>query len=315
MALETVASLTLVYYMFLIGLDVNLKPLNRSGNKKAVVIATVNTLFGLSVGFGLYFLLLTNLGRKPMPTPDGMPHIYGAILWGIALSCSEFAEIAKILANLKLVLNENGQLALTSALANDLFSWIFLVIAIAAFHSGSMLSVFSTMFFLLLCFFVIHPFAKWLLHKVGTKDRESIETQVFFILHVVLLFGFIGDGLGAHSITGAYVLGAITPKGVITSVIQDKCLDFVTGFMMPIFFAVLGQRIHLEDIALGIHWTTVVVVILLAIMAKILSTFFVTMFYRMPTMEGLSLGLLMNTKGAIAIITLTNARDMLVISN
>ncbi|KAF7801461.1 cation/H(+) antiporter 15-like [Senna tora] len=316
MALETVAALTLVYYMFLIGLEMDLKPITRSGNKRAVIVAIVNILFSLPVGFGLYYLFLTNLGSKPMPVPTGMPHYQGALLWGITLSCSEFPEIAKILANLKLVLNENGQLALTSALTTDLFSWIFLIIAITAFHSGSVLSVLSTFIFLLICFFLIHPLAKWLFHKIGTnKDRDFAEDQVFFLLHMVLLFGLLTDGLGAHSITGAYVLGAITPKGAITSAIQDKVLDFVTAFMMPIYFAVVGQRIHMEDLALNIDWTTIVVILLLAFVAKILSTFLVCMFYRMPPMEGLSLGLLMNTKGVVAIIVLTNARDMLALNN
>ncbi|XP_028761229.1 cation/H(+) antiporter 15-like [Neltuma alba] len=282
MALETVAALTLVYYMFLIGLEFDLRPIRRSGNKKAIIVATAGIIFSIPFGIGLYYLLLSDLGRKHLsPTITGTRHFTGAMIWGMTLSCSEFPEIAKILTSLKLVLDDNGQLALTSALINDVFSWIFL----------------------------------WLFQKVGTKDRDLIDAQVVFLLHMVLLFGFLADGFGAHSITGAYVLGAITPKGIISKAVQEKVLDFVTAFMMPVFFAVLAERIHVEDFALGIHWISVVVIVLLAFMAKILSTLAVYMLHRLPLKEGISLGVLMNTKGIVSIIILSTGRDMLALND
>ncbi|KAK4272331.1 hypothetical protein QN277_020902 [Acacia crassicarpa] len=316
MALETVAALTLVYYMFLIGLEFDVRPIRRTGNKKAIVVAIASIIFSVPFGIGLYYLLLSDLGRKPMPpTITGTRHFPGAMLCGMALSCSEFPEIARILTSLKLVLNENGQLALTSALINDVFSWIFLVLSISALHAASGASIASTLVFLLIGVFVVHPLAKWLFQKVGTKDKDSIDSQVVFLLHMILLFGFLADGMGAHSITGAYVFGVITPKGIISKAVQEKVLDFVTAFMMPVFFAVLAERIHVEDFALGIHWTSVAVIVLLAFTAKILSTLAVCTLYRMPLKEGFSLGVLMNTKGIVSIIILTIGRDMLALND
>lgn len=313
MALETVASLTLVYYMFLNGLEFEVRPIRRSVTKKAITVAIAGIIFSLFSGFGLYYLLLSDLGRKEMPPSiTGTRHFPGAMLWGMVLSCSEFPEIARILTSLKLVLNENGQLALTSALINDIFSWIFLVISIAALHAASGASIVSTLVFMLIGVYVVHPLAKWLFRKVDTKDRDLIDAQVLFFLHVVLLFGFLSDGLGAHSITGAYVLGAITPKGIISKTVQEKVLDFVTSFMMPIFFTVLAERINFKAFALDIHWTTLVMIVLLASLAKVLSTIAVCMFYRMPLKEGFSLGVVMNTKGIVSILILSIGRDMLV---
>ncbi|XP_054801541.1 cation/H(+) antiporter 15-like [Prosopis cineraria] len=284
--------------------------------QKAIIVAIVGVIFSIPYGIGLYYLLLSDLGRKHMPPPvTGTRHFIGAMIWGITLSCSEFPEIARILTSLKLVLNENGQLALTSALINDVFSWIFLVISISALHAASGASIVSTFVFLLISVYVVHPLAKWLFQKVSTKDRDLIDAQVVCLLHMVLLFGFVADGLGAHSITGPYILGTITPKGIISKAVQEKVLDFVTAFMMPVFFAVLAERIHVEDFALEIHWTSVVVVVLLAFMAKILSTLAVYMLYRLPLKEGFSIGLLMNTKGIVSIIILTTGRDMLALND
>jgi Kef-type K+ transport system membrane component KefB len=50
-------------------------------------------------------------------------------------------------------------------------------------------------------------------------------------------------------------------------------------------------------------------VIILLCLPKILSTLFATFFFGMPTRDGFALGLILNTKGAIALIMLNTAWD------
>ncbi|CAL0322804.1 unnamed protein product [Lupinus luteus] len=306
MPVETVAGLTLVYYVFLIGLEADLKTLRRC-RKKSIILAISGTIFTVPIGFGLYYLLLTNFGSNPMPPSHRTSHFHGAMIWGFTLSCSEFREIAYILSDLKLLLTENGQLALTASLINDLINWIFLPVAINEFCYDSIIILTVTILIGFACWYIFHPGAEWILNKIGTRDKEFIETEVVFLLHLVLVFGLISDGLGAHSITGAYFLGLIIPKGMLSDTIQDKVLDFVADFMMPLFFAVIGQRMKIDEWP----WMTVIVVVVMAFIAKILSTSLVFFINRMPLVEGLTVGLLMNTKGIVSIIILNSARNKL----
>ncbi|KAJ1433261.1 Sodium/solute symporter superfamily [Sesbania bispinosa] len=315
--LETVGALTLVYYVFLIGLEVELKPITRCYNKKAMVVAIAGTIFTLPIGVILYYFLITDMGKVPVSSSDNIKHIKGAILWGITLSCSsEFPEIAKILQDLKLLLTENGQLALTSSLVNDLFSFTLILLALTQFYYGSILSLIITLMFVLGCFFVFHPLAKWLINKIGKGDRDFVESQIIIVLHVVLVIGLFSDGLGAHSITGAFFLGVVIPKGALNNAIQDKVFDFVSAFTMPLFFVVVGERIHVQEFNdLNLQWITVVIVIVLAIIAKIVCIFAISWFYQMPLLEGLSLALLMNTKGTVPFVILSTGRDRLELDN
>lgn len=307
MPLETVGALILVYYVFLVGLDIDLKTITRL-HKKAMFIAIAGTIFTLPIGFGLYYMLITDMGRKSLSHVNARPK--GAILWGITLSCStEFPEIARILSDLKLLLTENGQLALTASLIHDLFSWTLLVLALTQFYYASVSSFVITVMLVLVCFLALHPFFKWLFNSVGTGDREFLESQVIFVVHVVLVTGLLTDGLGVLSITGAFFLGVVIPQGTLNNAVQDTVQDFVTMFMMPLFFVAVGERIKIQDLVLDTHCTTVVVVIVLAIGAKILCTMAVSWFYQMPRMEGLSLALLMNTKGIMPLVILCTGRD------
>ena len=311
--LETVGALTLVYYVFLVGLEVDLKPITRCYyNKKAMVIAVAGIVFTLPIGVGLYYLLVTDMGHKSLSHLDSDRHMRGAIFWGITLSCSsEFPEVAKILSDLKLLLTENGQLALTSSLITDLFSWTLLLLTLTQLYYASFLSLFVILILVLACFYVIHPFAKWLVKKVGNGDRDYVDTQVVFLLNVVLAIGLISDGLGAHSITGAFFLGVIVPKGALNNAVQDKVFFFFSSFMMPLFFLIIGERTNIQDLVLDTHWITVVIVIVLAFVAKLACIFVVSGIYQMPVIDGLSLALLMNTKGTMPLIILYTAMDRL----
>ncbi|TKY62893.1 Cation/H(+) antiporter 15 [Spatholobus suberectus] len=309
--LETVGAVILVYYVFMLGLEIDFKPITRL-HHKAALVAIAGTIFTSPIGCGLYFMLVTDMGRKSLSHVN----VKGATLWGITLSCSsEFPEIAKILSDLKLLLTENGQLALTACLINDLFSWTLLVLALTHFYYASLTSLVITVVLVLVCFFALHPFFKWLFNNVGMRDREFLESQVIFVLHIVLVFGFLADGLGVLSITGAFFLGVVIPQGALNNAVQDKVQDFVAVFMMPLFFVAVGERIKVQDFALDTHGSTVVVVVVLAFVAKIVCTMAVSWFFQMPHMEGLSLALLMNTKGTMPLIILCTGRDRLELDN
>lgn len=310
MPFETVGTLILVYYVFLVGLEIDLKPITRLHRKPAAV-AIAGTIFTFSMGIALYYMLVTDMGRKSFSNHNVRPK--GAILWGITLSCTtEFPEIAKILSDLKLLHTENGQLALTASLINDLFSWTILVLALTHFSYASVYSIFIAVVIVLVCFLALHPFFKWLFNNVGTGDKEFLETQVIFVLHMLLFIGILTDGLGLNSITGAFFFGVVIPQGALNNTVQDKVQDFVAVFMLPMFFVGLGERIRIQDLALDTHGTTVVYVVVLAFVAKIVCTMMVSWFYQIPNMEGLSLALLMNTKGIMSLIILRTGRDRLV---
>ncbi|MQM22860.1 hypothetical protein Taro_055919, partial [Colocasia esculenta] len=72
----------------------------------------------------------------------------------------------------------------------------------------------------------------------------------------------------------------------------------------PLFFAINGLRVDTAAITDSHSAWLLVVNICIAAVAKAGSTVLVSMFYGMPVREGLSLGILLNTKGLIEMIVL-----------
>jgi Kef-type K+ transport system membrane component KefB len=63
------------------------------------------------------------------------------------------------------------------------------------------------------------------------------------------------------------------------------------------------------------NWPWTVMVIILLCVPKILSTLFATFFFGMPVRDGFALGVILNTKGVVALIMLNTAWDRSVLTN
>lgn len=297
MTLETAANLSMVYYMFLVGLETDFSLILRAG-KQAYSVALAGFVFAMPAGYGLFYKL------QPHSKKRG-----GDIFWAVALACTNFPDLARILADVKLLRSDFGRTALTSALISDLCCWVLMVLSMAVLREGKYISLASTTVFILICVFAVRPALKWIIsHRA--KEEDYNEFHVCLALTGAILFGFISDACGAHSIAGAFMLGVVMPKGELKETIMEKVEEFVSGVVMPLFFLVIGLRVNVAQMAYNTSWPNVCLVIALAFVPKIVSTFFVSLLYKMPALDSLALGLLMNTKGMLSIIILSSGRDL-----
>lgn len=78
--------------------------------------------------------------------------------------------------------------------------------------------------------------------------------------------------------------------------------------MLPLFFLVIGMRLH--HTLTGIRIVLFLAIIVLALLAKLVVTFIVALISQMSLRDSFALGLLMNTKGVLALIILNVGRDL-----
>jgi Kef-type K+ transport system membrane component KefB len=293
--LETVANLSVVYYMFLVGLETDVSLILRAG-KKAYCVAFAGIIFAFPAGYSLFHNL------RPKPNIPG-----SGLFWATALACTNFQELARILAEVKLLRSEVGRTALTSSMISDLSSWVLLVLTQAVLEKGRQIALVSTIAFMLFLAFAVRPALKWVIQRVSKEDNYN-DFHVCCVLTGVILCGFISDACGAHSVAGAFMLGVIMPKGELKDTLVERVEDFVSGFMMPLFFVILGIRTHINKIAFGTTVGHAFLIIGLACTPKILSTCLVSLFFKMSALDSLALGLLMTTKGLLSFIILSSGR-------
>ncbi|PON64367.1 DNA-directed DNA polymerase [Parasponia andersonii] len=310
MVLETMANVGLLYFMFLVGVEMDISVIRRTG-KKALAIAIAGMVLPFIIGACFSFIL----HKKD----EGMTQGTFILFLGVALSVTAFPVLARILAELKLINTEIGRIALSSALVNDMCAWILLALAIALAenHSTSLASlwvIMSSVAFVAFCVLIVRPIISWMIQR--TPEGESFsEFHICIILTGVMISGFITDAIGTHSVFGAFVFGLVIPNGPLGVTLIEKLEDFVSGLLLPLFFAISGLKTDVTSIDSIGTWGFLMLIIFLACAGKIAGTLLVAMYYQMPVHEGFTLGLLMNTKGLVEMIVLNVGRDQKVLDD
>ncbi|KAK4400397.1 Cation/H(+) antiporter 15 [Sesamum angolense] len=305
MVLETMANVGLLYFLFLVGVEMDIVHVIKTSGRKALVIAVTGMILPFLIGVSFSFILHQSAQYVKLGT--------FIIFLGVALSVTAFPVLARILAELKLVNTEIGKIAMASALLNDMCAWILLAVALAIAENeywslNSLLVITGTTAYVVFCVYVVRPLVLWVIQRTPEGEPVS-EVCICLILSGVMISGFITDAIGTHSVFGAFVYGLVIPNGPIGATIIERLEDFVLGLLLPLFFAISGLKTDVTSIDGARTWAVLALVIVLASAGKITGTLLVSLFYDIPFYEGITLGLLLNTKGLVEIIVLNVLDD------
>ncbi|TKY61125.1 Cation/H(+) antiporter 15 [Spatholobus suberectus] len=276
--------------------------------KKAASIAVAGIIFPMVMAPCLYAIHRKFYGSNVIRLEESTSNAY--LLWTLVLTVTGFPVVAHTLSELKLLYTGLGKAALTAAMISDTYGWILFTLLVPFSINGkrAVYSVLSTILFIVVCIFVVRPIILRLIERKTDKE-EWDDNQLLFVVMGVLACSYITDILGTHGIVGAFVYGLILPHGRFADLVMSISDDFAGGFLAPLFFSGTGMRLILSAIFYQANWALTLLIILLLCVPKILSTLFATFFFGLRTRDGLALGLLLNTKGAMALIMLNIAWD------
>ncbi|XP_065853465.1 cation/H(+) antiporter 20-like [Euphorbia lathyris] len=318
--LESIASFGLLFFLFLVGLELDLVSIRQSG-KKAFTIALAGISLPIVFGVGVSFIL-----RKAIDGEEKVGYSQYLMFLIVALSITAFPVLARILAELKLLTTQMGQTAMAAAAINDVAAWIMLALAIALAGNGSgsgskspLISLWvliSGIGFVAFMLIIVQPMMKWVARKCSPEQDVVKEGYICLTLAGVMLAGLMTDILGIHAIFGAFVFGLTIPKGgEFAGRLIKRIEDFVSGLLLPLYFASSGLKTDVAKIQGAEAWGLLVLVISTASAGKILGTFAVAMMCMIPVRESLALGVLMNTKGLVELIVLIIGKEKKVLND
>ncbi|KAK7247584.1 hypothetical protein RIF29_42469 [Crotalaria pallida] len=305
MVIETMANVGLLYFLFMVGVGMDINAIRRVG-RKAITIAIAGMIIPFIVGILCSFLLVSHYDHSSN-------RIAYMLFLGVVLSVTAFPVLARILTELKLGNSEIGKVALSSALVNDVCSWLVVAVSIALVENqkptlASVMVVVSSVAFIAFYAFAVRPVISWIIRK--TPEGESFsDFYICLILAGVMVSGFITDALGTHSVVGGFVFGLIIPQGPLGVALIEKIEDFMSGLLLPLFFAISGLNTDLGLIKGFRTWLILLFIVIMACIGKIAGTILVAVSYEMTVNEGAALGLLMNSKGLVEMIVLNVGRD------
>ncbi|QHO47248.1 hypothetical protein HN51_016638 [Arachis hypogaea] len=310
MNVEVISNFGLIYYAFLNGLEMNLDTILKA-KKEATSIATAGIIFPMIAGSGLYALHRRFYINNIFKLEEVSTHVY--LIWSLVLSVTGFPNLVEILSELKLHYTGLGKVALTAAMIIDTYNWILftLLIPFSTYSSNAIYSVLSTIMFVIVCIVLVRPIITKFVER-KTEENEMDEYQLLFVVMGLLLCSYVTDIIGTHGIVGAFVYGLILPRGRFADSVMAVSDDFGTGFLASIYFSGTGMRFMISSVFSHANWKLTFLVVILLCVTKILGTLFVTSLFGRPAKDGFAIGLLLNTKGALALILLSIAWDKMI---
>ncbi|XP_042505659.1 cation/H(+) antiporter 18-like [Macadamia integrifolia] len=299
--LTTVANLGLLFFLFLVGVELDSKSLCRTG-KKALAIAVVGISFPFALGVGSSLVFRQSIAKGV----NGPPFL---VFMGVALSITAFPVLARILTELKLLTTDVGRLAMSAAAINDVAAWILLALAISLSTTGhspivTVWVLLSGCCFVMCTILLLPPIFKWMARRC--QEGEPVdESYICATLAIVLAAGFVTDAIGIDALFGGFMVGILVPKeGPFASALLEKVEDLVSGLFLPLYFVSSGLKTNVATIQGALSWGLVVLVIVTACFGKIAGTMVVSLLCKIPLREALALGILMNSKGLVELIVL-----------
>jgi Kef-type K+ transport system membrane component KefB len=309
--LNVLSQIGLIFFMFLIGLELDPKYL-RGSLKTAIVISGVSILVPFSLAIGLALVIY------PILSPDSVSFTAFALFLGAAMSITAFPVLARIITENNLQNTRLGTLALTCAAVDDVTAWCLLALAIAVTRTNSIASAIPTIIYALLYIGTMLTVGRWLLQVLSTYyDRAGKLSQLMLavIYMAVVASAIITEEIGIHLIFGAFLLGAAMPKKPrLVREIAQKTEDFVLIFLLPIFFAYSGLKTQVGLLNTPELWLLCLAILGVAIVGKYVGTYYAARSCKIDRQEASALGWLMNTRGLTELIVLNIGLELGVIS-
>jgi Kef-type K+ transport system membrane component KefB len=304
------ANLGLVFFMFLIGLEVDLGQLRGRARMTFVVSNTallVPLMLGALVALPLYPLLAPNTRFAAF-----------ALFVGVSMSVTAFPVLARIISERRMLKRPLGALALSAAAVDDVSAWFLIALATAVASAGSGLAVLETIgwaaVFCLGMAFLVRP----VLARAAVAYDEAGRvpgTWITVIFAGVLLSAIATETIGIAVIFGAFVMGIVMPRHAgLSEDITRRVEDFVLTLLLPLFFAYTGLRTNVALLGTSELALITLGLCAIAIVGKYGGTLIAARVIRLPWRESAVLGALMNTRGLTELIVLNLALSLGVIS-
>jgi Kef-type K+ transport system membrane component KefB/nucleotide-binding universal stress UspA family protein len=299
--LEILKDLGLIFFMFLIGLELDPKYL-KGGLKTAVLVSHTSIVTPFSLGLVLAVLLY------PLVSQQGVSFTAFSLFLGAAMSITAFPVLARILTEKNLQNTRIGTLALTCAAVDDVTAWCLLALAISVAGTNSMAAALPVILLSLLYVGSMVLLGRPLLAQIAKLFSSSgkLDQSLLALIYVcVILSSVMTELIGIHFIFGAFLVGALMPKQAdLTRVIAEKTEDFVLVVLLPIFFAYSGLKTQIGLLNQPILWALCGLVLLVAIAGKYCGTFLAARLSGLSRQDSSALGWLMNTRGLTELIVL-----------
>lgn len=310
--LQFLSQIGLILFMFVIGMELDLKVLKNKAND-AVVISHASIVIPFALGVGLAYFVYHRFA------PQGIEFLSFSLFLGIAMSITAFPVLARIVQERGIHKTRLGTIVITCAAADDITAWCILAAVIAIVKAGSFVSslyvIGLAIGYVILMLFVVKPFLKRIGDLYRTKNKLNKPVVAIFFL-TLIMSSYTTEIIGIHALFGAFMTGAIMPDiAKFRAIFIEKVEDVSVILLLPLFFVFTGLRTQIGLINDPYLWKVTGCIILVAVVGKFVGSALAAKFVGQNWRDSLTIGALMNTRGLMELVVLNIGYDLGVLTS
>jgi Kef-type K+ transport system membrane component KefB len=248
--------------LFIVGLEINLKDLRRSG-KRSIFISIIEVSVAYLGGFLTGHFIL------------GLELRY-AFFFALLFTATSIGVTVRSLSNLGKLDSEVGRTLLSVAVLDDFLALLLvLILGGTLFPSpdgNPLLDILYLFMFIVLVVLIIPIILRFTEKKLNIFSRSATNHfSIGIIFALLVTLSFFADFLGFSGAIIAFLFGlSIQRNSIIVRDIKETFVKFGEGVFIPLFFFSVGASFHLD---LGLFTFANLLIIPLAIGAKAIGAF------------------------------------------
>jgi len=299
--LFAIAQLGLALYMFLVGVQFR-TDLFRQRVPSALSVSVAGIVVPFLLGGTIAWAVHGNGAMFGSTVTPGQAVLY----LGAAMSITAFPMLARIVDERGLAGTPLGTLALAAGSIDDAVAWCVLAIVLASLGNAPAIAIAAIAggaLYTVAVLVGLRPALAPLARRV-----EGNGAMTYPVLSVVLILVMLGswytDRIGIYSVFGAFVLGAVMPRGLFVTELERLLAPLTTVLLLPIFFVYSGLNTKIGLVSTW-HLAGIAALILVAAcIGKGVACWLAARLNGEPSREAMAIGALMNTRGLMELIVL-----------
>ena len=298
--LNVLAQTGLVMFMFLVGLEIDVKSLRGQG-RKVTVISHASLLVPIALAVPLAVWLYPRFGQRT----DELAFV---LFFAAAMAITAFPVLSRLLQESDLLSTRVGVISLVCAAINDIYAWIMLAVVVAVAKSAGPEDVVRTLVLSIVYVVVMLAVVRPLLRKLG-------HPSIWVMVAVAILSAWTTDQIGIHAIFGGFLAGAVMPRDPEWQRdVEAKLESIISVLLLPMFFGLVGLSTRIDQLTTAALWLTALLVVVVATAGKLGGATFAARLTGDRWTESLLIGVLMNTRGLTEVVILTVGVQLGVVS-
>ena len=294
------SQLGLALYMFIVGLEFRVDVIRKNFSCSiAVSLAGMITPFVLGAGLAHWMFYNSKL------FPENTSLFEAMMFLGASMCITAFPMLARIIHFKGLTGTLMGTVAIGAGAIDDAMAWCLLAVVLASFDDDASRAIWSIgggIGFVATAILVLRPTLNYVQRWLVNADGKMTDAGVVVGLACMALGAWFTDKIQLHAVFGAFVVGAMMPRGAMQRDLIERVQPLTVALLLPLFFTYSGLNTRIDLLNSAYLWGICGLVLVAAICGKGIACWLAARASGITNREALGIGALMNARGLMELI-------------